>query len=450
MNGADAVAEAPEPATPEEEAGGALDRQPLYWVKRDEEWSVKGAAVRVALVCFAAADEPCVAEPVLDGHRVDRIHPNLRVVDDADVRRLTENRGVAFQGVKEDVCRPSEGPAFKLSGTEARAMLRELGNPNGRPNSDVVRPYWDGEDVTERPSDMWIVDFGPTMEEAEARGYAVPFSHVQRVVYPFRANNRAPENRRRPWRFGRARGDLRTALVGKARCVVRSETSRQPVFGWMDTRILPSGSLVVVAADDDLTFGLLHSRAHAVWTEFMGNRMGAGNDQRYNHRRTFETFPFPAGLAPTLPLAERMAAEHAAAIAEGAAALEERRRAVLFPEGTGAWMPADADPTDPRPVAPGSAVYPDRFVPDPAYAAQLAELTLAGLYAGRDAWLVDLHAKLDRAVHAAYGWPGPTSLTDDDLLDRLLVLNRERAAAGPPPGPDDDDDVEGTEAPEES
>jgi hypothetical protein len=401
-------------------------RQPLYWVQRDEEWSVDGAAVRVALVCFAAADESCTADPMLDGRRVDRIHPNLRAVDDGEVRRLKQNAGIAFQGVKEVAGRAEDGPGFILTGAEARGMLRALGNPNGRPNSDVVRPYYDGEDVTERPKDRWIVDFGPAMVEADASGYAEPFRHVRQHVYPLRTANPRPQYRDRPWRFGEARPNLRAALVGKARCIVRSETSRQPVFAWMDTRILPSGSLVVIAAEDDLTFGLLHSRAHAIWTAFMGNRMGAGNDQRYNHRRTFETFPFPPGLVPTRSLAERLSEAHAADIARVAAELDARRRAALYPPGTGAWIPADADPADPNAVAPRSAPYPLRFVPDPAYAAQLSSTTLAGLYQRRDAWLVELHAELNRHVHAAYRWPA--NLADDDVLDRLIELNRDCSA----------------------
>ena len=39
--------------------------------------------------------------------------------------------------------------------------------------------------------------------------------------------------------------------------------------------------------------------------------------------------------------------------------------------------------------------------------------------------LRQLHDDLDRAAFAAYGWP--SDLTDDDLLARLVALNRERA-----------------------
>ncbi len=57
--------------------------------------------------------------------------------------------------------------------------------------------------------------------------------------------------------------------------------------------------------------------------------------------------------------------------------------------------------------------------------------TLTNLYNKRPAWLADAHRKLDESVFAAYGWP-PT-LTDSEILERLLALNHERAAksAGP-------------------
>ena len=46
----------------------------------------------------------------------------------------------------------------------------------------------------------------------------------------------------------------------------------------------------------------------------------------------------------------------------------------------------------------------------------------------RPDWLANAHRALDAAVAAAYGWPA--DLSEDDILSRLLMLNRERAAAG--------------------
>jgi hypothetical protein len=45
----------------------------------------------------------------------------------------------------------------------------------------------------------------------------------------------------------------------------------------------------------------------------------------------------------------------------------------------------------------------------------------------RPAWLDLAHKKLAAAVAAAYGWPA--DLNDEQLLERLLALNHERAKA---------------------
>ena len=44
----------------------------------------------------------------------------------------------------------------------------------------------------------------------------------------------------------------------------------------------------------------------------------------------------------------------------------------------------------------------------------------------RPFWLNLAHQKLDAAVAAAYGWPA--DLSDDQILEKLLALNLERAA----------------------
>lgn len=60
-------------------------------------------------------------------------------------------------------------------------------------------------------------------------------------------------------------------------------------------------------------------------------------------------------------------------------------------------------------------------------AAELRKRTLTNLYNQRPAWLANAHRALDEAVAAAYGWP--VDLDDDEVLRRLLALNRERAAS---------------------
>ena len=69
--------------------------------------------------------------------------------------------------------------------------------------------------------------------------------------------------------------------------------------------------------------------------------------------------------------------------------------------------------------------YPKRPVPrDEDAAKALKKRTLTNLYNTRPQWLADVHAALDAAVAAAYGWSA--DITDDDALCELLKRNGSR------------------------
>ncbi len=53
--------------------------------------------------------------------------------------------------------------------------------------------------------------------------------------------------------------------------------------------------------------------------------------------------------------------------------------------------------------------------------------TLTNLYNQRPTWFDLAHRRLDEAVLAAYGWPA--DISDEQLLERLLALNLERAGS---------------------
>ncbi|MBE0503169.1 MAG: hypothetical protein IBX46_03485 [Desulfuromonadales bacterium] len=72
--------------------------------------------------------------------------------------------------------------------------------------------------------------------------------------------------------------------------------------------------------------------------------------------------------------------------------------------------------------------------PRDASEVELKKRTLTNLYNQRPQWLANAHAALDAAVAAAYGWPA--DLADDEVLARLLALNRERS--GKPAVPEHD------------
>ena len=76
----------------------------------------------------------------------------------------------------------------------------------------------------------------------------------------------------------------------------------------------------------------------------------------------------------------------------------------------------------------GTVRYPRLVAKDAGCAELLAKRTLTKLYNKRPTWLDLAHQKLDAAVFAAYGWQ--TKLSDEELLERLLKLNLERASSG--------------------
>jgi hypothetical protein len=112
---------------------------------------------------------------------------------------------------------------------------------------------------------------------------------------------------------------------------------------------------------------------------------------RYTPSTCFETFPFPWP-----PGQEDRNNPIVARIAQAACELVEKRDRWLNPEG--------------------------------ATEKELKKRTLTNLYNARPTWLDLAHRHLDEAVLDAYGWPH--DLGDEEILERLLALNLERASAG--------------------
>ncbi len=209
---------------------------------------------------------------------------------------------------------------------------------------------------------------------------------------------------------------MRREIQRLGRYLVTGETTEHRTFVWLRYPILPDKNLIVIAREDDTTFGILQSRIHEAWSTGIGNRMGVGNQRRYNSSYIFGTFPFPEGLTPDIPAPNYAGEPHAKAIAKVAAKLNELRENWLNPPDLVRRVPE---------VVPG---YPDRILPvDDKAAAILKKRTLTNLYNERPAWLANAHRDLDVAVAKAYGWPA--DLTDEQILEQLFKLNQERAAA---------------------
>jgi type II restriction/modification system DNA methylase subunit YeeA len=255
---------------------------------------------------------------MLDGHAVSTINPDLTAAADLTrARQLAENLGIAFMG-------DTKGGAFDISPDEVARQLAAPLNPNGRPNTDVVRPWVNGLDLTRRPRGMFIIDFGVEMPLGAAALYERPFAYVERHVKPEREHNRREAYRDRWWLHVEPRRGLRAAVAPLRRFIATPRVAKHRLFVWLATDTLPDSQIIAIARDDDYTFGVLHSRAHELWSLRTGTYLGIGNDPRYTPSTTFETFPFP-----------RPTADQRAAIAEAARDLDVKRTAWLNPPAAG-------------------------------------------------------------------------------------------------------------------
>ena len=387
----------------------------------DEEWINDGAAVRVSILGFGPI-YPVDRGSRLDGVEVRLIHTDLTAGDGLNLTQAkpqSSNADSTYFGL----CLAGD---FRVTGEVARNWLT-LPNPNGRPNSDVVRPIYNGSDVTGRWADRWVVDFGPHMTEGEAALYEAPFSHVQQNVKDIRLANREKSRAEFWWRLGRSRPELRSKLREVSRFIATVETAKHRVFVWFPVAVAPEHKLVVIPSQSEVVFGMLSSRFHVVWAVRVGGRLGVGNDPVYTTSVCFDKFPFPAGLTPrdTAPVAGQasppcMAGEIIAAnIAAAAHRLNELREAWLNPAEWVDWVITSEEE---------KAGFPKRPVAKPGHEADLKKRTLSNLYNARPAWLDLAHKSLDQAVAAAYNWPDYTSeMSDDEVLRRLLALNLERS-----------------------
>lgn len=147
----------------------------------DRDWILDGASVHVSIIGFDAGQEK---SRILDGTPVRQIYADLTAdVDTVTARLLRENQNLGFMGDTK------VGP-FDIGWAEAAKMLRQP-NSATKGNSDVVRPWVNGLDITRRPRAKWIIDFPPGTELEVAAKYEAPFAYADAHVRPMRKTARS-------------------------------------------------------------------------------------------------------------------------------------------------------------------------------------------------------------------------------------------------------------------
>ena len=332
----------------------------------DLEWKPgepDSAAVHVSIVCF---DDGSELSKTLNGSPASDIDARLCDAVYLDqAQSLSQNAGICFRGIEK-------GGPFDLTPQDSATMLADS-NPNGQPNSHVVKRYLIGSDLNGRPKERWLVDFG-TMPEAEARLYNLPYQHCLNHVKPVRDKNKREHRRKNWWMSNDATPALNSAIAPLTCYVGTSQISKHRFFQFIDAGTTPNNKVTVFAREDNYFLGILESRFHKVWTAAIGTQLREKESgQTYIITDCFEKFPFPT-LTPA----------HRQAVANAAQTLDAQRRNVCQPNG----------------------IY---------------RRSMTNLYNENPPWLQSAHADLDQAVADAYGWAA--DMSDNDILKGLVRLN---------------------------
>ena len=406
------------------------EREPLSMVYAvpDHPWlkAAGKAAVRIAMTVAARGEREgklATVEresglntdtPVVElRERIGKTGANLKIGPNLSaVQPLIANEAISSRGVS------LHGSGFIV--TPQRAASLGLGRTPGL--EDHILPYRNGRDIAQRPRGVMVIDlYGLSSDEVRER-FPKVFQHVTDRVRPERDQNNRKSYRENWWIFGEPRSDLRPVLEPLDRYIATVETSRHRFFQFLDADIRPDNKLVNIGVRNGESLSVLSSRSHVVWSIRAGSWIGAGNDPVYAKTETFDPFPFP----------EREAFESLNALGDRLDSFRKKRLSEHdFLTMTSLYNALERM----RELDNGCNA--------PPLSAKERDIHEAGLVS----ILKEIHDDIDRATLEAYGWadlipalvgkPGATTpsphktpeqeAAEEDLLSRLVALNRERA-----------------------
>ncbi len=313
------------------------------------------------------------------------INPDLTIgTDVTSAIKLRSNHGLASMGPALG------GRGFILSSDQANAFRD--------PNSDTwLKLVTSGKDITQRHRNRYVFDLRAYEKDEDIRhDLPIVYQHIKLTVYPERERNPDPKLRAYWWRYRRS-NDIYFSAVGELnRFIATVETTSHRVFVFIEKGIVEHG-VIGFGLDDAYSLGVLSSSVHIAWALSNGGTLE--DRPRYNKDVCFDPFPFP--------LATPAQKKHISAIAEE---LDTHRKRVLADHAhltlTGLYNVLER-------LRAG------------ATASELEEAERRIFDDGLVLIMKELHDELDEAVASAYGWPA--DLPAEDMLARLVALNKERA-----------------------
>jgi hypothetical protein len=336
-------------------------------------------------------------DPIIELHQsFGKINSDLTIgADVTSAQPLNANFGLASMGPALG------GRGFVLSKQDKELLAGSTESP------PWLKTLTTGRDITERHRNRRVIDVRHFESEDELRR-SLPrvYQHLKSTVYPTRATNNDPRLREYWWRFRRSNETYFGAISGLDRFMATVETTKHRTFVFVNSHELLEHGVVGIGIGDAFLLGVLSSRLHVCWTLANGGTLE--DRPRYNKDVCFDPFPFPVcsdGLkAEIRAVAEELDAHRKARQAE-------HPRLTLTQMYNVLEKLRAADGAGPGGSDPFAALTPEE-----------EEVKDKGLLL----ILKELHDKLDTLVFQAYGWPA--DLADEQILERLVALNKERAA----------------------
>lgn len=363
----------------------AADNALIYDATTHMSWP-GDAAVTVSVVHMAKGEAIAAVEiKRLDGQSVSHINSQLQPKSERpNALSLNANTGLSFQGAV------LVGTGFTLTPEERVALITQ--NPL---NAELIYPYLGGQEVNSSPTQShsrYVINFGE-MPLDEAEKWPDLINIIRERVKPARDQVRREAHKKYWWHFGDKRPALFSAIKPLDRCLVNSQVSKHLLFAWQPTDRVFGHALYVYPLTSDTAFAILQSRVHEYWARLLSSSLE--DRLRYAPSDCFSTFPFPEDM--TQP-----------ALNAAGEALYSARAAYMVAQDQG-LTPTYNQLKDPGCTTP-----------------EIQQLRR-------------LHEAMDRAVLAAYGWAdievppygiaseAQTQAFEDEVIDRLFVLNGERA-----------------------
>jgi len=321
------------------------------------------------------------------------INPDLSVgVNVTSVFALRAGMGICSPGVK------LHGDGFIVTPEEARHL--GWGKREGLDRHIVE--YRNGRDLVARPRGVLVIDLFTCKAEYVRQRFPEVYQYLSNHVKPHREQQyaKSPTTDAKSyadqwWVFGKPRTELRSALAGLHRYIATTETAKHRIFQFLPGRVLSDNMVICIADADAYVLGVLSSRVHLVWTLVQGATLE--DRPRYTKSACFDPFPFPSP-GDLLKAQIRSVAEELDAF--------RKQRQSEHPKLTLTQMYNVLE----KLKANAELTEDDERIKDEGLILILKEL----------------HEKIDRLVFEAYGWP--QTLTDEQILEKLVALNKERAA----------------------